>query len=914
MKKTLLKTLVIIVINFGGHQSYSQCNPCFTIASGDADNITTVWSDVSGGNPGFSCANDGTVDIIVEGGFTLNINTDYQFNDVTVGTADVGTILSTGGQLGIENAGTVTINSGSKIDLANGGNDQSITFHSDNDGAQTYALVVNDNTNGLECENLQIDGDEVTLNISGTGVVNINSNFSITEGDAAITNDMVGTITIDDELQIADGNDDDITFTNNQTMIIADRLLFNAAADDCAFIGGTSSSTTIQNSIEFAASTDKNATITNDGTIAVTSDIEFFQGNTTVNNTANGIITVGGQITHDNDDADLDVINAGSITIAGDIEMVANDNSADWVNSGTLSFDRVDASDGDLDITNTGTINQSGTFWKVTALSQFINGIDGRWNYGGTAEDSDTDMDCSAAGNTFCYNLGGNPGNQTMISVKDGKYHNLEFKGAGKKASSVHMDIEGNILIADDADFDVNSGNHNIAIAGDWTNTSTEGFTEGNETVSFDGVGAQSITCSGIGTETFHDLQINKSSGGEVTFHNDVAIKANGTLDFTGGHGYIRLNENDISIENWTAGDITGYDEDEFIIVDNVGKIDVEGIENGEILNLPMGLAPDSANYNLANVTMNDAGDGTFTANLCGQVQEDGGCGAPDPIDEYGVERTWNFGSTSDDAQVELFWHSESEMDEFDDTESFIAKHEGGLWDGIEPGIPVTNEGGHMRSMSMHMSTGTVGKFTLGAKGGLLPIELISFSAAQNGNVIDLRWATGSEINNDYFTVQRSADGINFEDIAVVGGAGNSFSPLNYFSTDEDPEIGEDYYRLMQTDFDGTKTYSSVVSAYINDGSEQTNSDGESLNVTVFPNPVIGSKFYLSAKNSSEQKEILVIVHDLYGKEAFSKIIVLEESSSSVIAVDAQEGLKPGIYMITGSSNHQLFSKKLVVK
>ena len=124
--------------------------------------------------------------------------------------------------------------------------------------------------------------------------------------------------------------------------------------------------------------------------------------------------------------------------------------------------------------------------------------------------------------------------------------------------------------------------------------------------------------------------------------------------------------------------------------------------------------------------------------------------------------------------------------------------------------------------------------------------------------------------------MQRSADGNYFDDIAVVNGAGNSFSAVNYFIADENPEIGEDYYRLMQTDYDGTKTYSAIVSAYINDGSEQTNSDGDNLNVTVFPNPLTGSKFYLSAENPSEQKEILVVVKDLYGQASFSKVIYLK--------------------------------------
>jgi hypothetical protein len=84
----------------------------------------------------------------------------------------------------------------------------------------------------------------------------------------------------------------------------------------------------------------------------------------------------------------------------------------------------------------------------------------------------------------------------------------------------------------------------------------------------------------------------------------------------------------------------------------------------------------------------------------------------------------------------------------------------------------------------------------------LLPVELAYFRAKMENNKAVIEWATASEMDNDYFTVERSADGSSFESIATIPGAGNSHSLLTYTYTDASPLAGTSYYRLTQTDFD----------------------------------------------------------------------------------------------------------------
>lgn len=92
-----------------------------------------------------------------------------------------------------------------------------------------------------------------------------------------------------------------------------------------------------------------------------------------------------------------------------------------------------------------------------------------------------------------------------------------------------------------------------------------------------------------------------------------------------------------------------------------------------------------------------------------------------------------------------------------------------------------------------------------------LPVELLSFSGVSVGKEVLITWSTASEINNDYFTIERSRDGIDFENAGEVNGAGNSTLTLDYKYVDQQPYPGINYYRLKQTDVDGVFKYSDVI-------------------------------------------------------------------------------------------------------
>jgi len=127
-----------------------------------------------------------------------------------------------------------------------------------------------------------------------------------------------------------------------------------------------------------------------------------------------------------------------------------------------------------------------------------------------------------------------------------------------------------------------------------------------------------------------------------------------------------------------------------------------------------------------------------------------------------------------------------------------------------------------------------------------LPIELISFTTAVEQNkLVVLNWTTTSEINNDYFTIERSVDAHKWSPVSTVKGAGNSSVVLNYKAIDEIPFNGTFYYRLKQTDFNNEFSYSGIETVTI---SKELN-----IKINSYPNPV---SEYVTIELSDIEEEV----------------------------------------------------------
>lgn len=137
---------------------------------------------------------------------------------------------------------------------------------------------------------------------------------------------------------------------------------------------------------------------------------------------------------------------------------------------------------------------------------------------------------------------------------------------------------------------------------------------------------------------------------------------------------------------------------------------------------------------------------------------------------------------------------------------------------------------------------------------GSLPVQLIDFSATVSGTQVVIKWSSSSELNLDYFKVERSRDGKKFKEIARVNGEGNSFEQKNYSFSDISPMNGRSYYRLTSVDFDNTSEVFNAV---------MVNFSGEN-SATIYPNPVVGGKAKLIL-NFTPSEEYSVVISNLAG-------------------------------------------------
>ncbi|UBM59498.1 DUF2341 domain-containing protein [Marinilongibacter aquaticus] len=175
-----------------------------------------------------------------------------------------------------------------------------------------------------------------------------------------------------------------------------------------------------------------------------------------------------------------------------------------------------------------------------------------------------------------------------------------------------------------------------------------------------------------------------------------------------------------------------------------------------------------------------------------------------------------------------------------------------------------------------------------------LPVKLINFQALPNADyTVEVSWQTAGEIDNDFFTIERSKNGSDWESIAEVPGSGNSSSTLHYFHLDEKPLWGISYYRLKQTDFNGQFTYSQVRPVHMS--KEQT---------IVFPNP---TQDVLSIVGP--HTELMNIrVKNTLGQD-LGTLVKIKQISELQVEVD-MKALPSGLYYIaTKTKTHKVYKK-----
>lgn len=182
---------------------------------------------------------------------------------------------------------------------------------------------------------------------------------------------------------------------------------------------------------------------------------------------------------------------------------------------------------------------------------------------------------------------------------------------------------------------------------------------------------------------------------------------------------------------------------------------------------------------------------------------------------------------------------------------------------------------------------------TLNASSSPLPIELLSFSGNCKGNTTTLKWSTANETNNNFFTIERSYDGINFSIIGTMHGGGNSLQTLNYSFIDPTSIEATNYYRIKQTDFNGQFKYSQIIAV---------NCFSEPRDIKIYPNPLV-NELTIEIRGNTESLDFEIISSTgavIYYGNVYKKTTI--ETSNFL----------PGIYLIKFKNGNALELNKII--
>ena len=180
---------------------------------------------------------------------------------------------------------------------------------------------------------------------------------------------------------------------------------------------------------------------------------------------------------------------------------------------------------------------------------------------------------------------------------------------------------------------------------------------------------------------------------------------------------------------------------------------------------------------------------------------------------------------------------------------------------------------------------------------GILPVNLVSFSANKNHDAVQLNWTTAEESGMDHYDVERSSDGRNFYPIFSI--RSNNQNATNHYSfTDNSPLYNISYYRLKMTGNGGFNKYSKIISLQWSTGN----------NVSLFPNPLVrGETLHIS---NPDKEELTIRFYNLAGKMLLSLTIFSDE----IINESLNQIKGTLIYRVANSSNQTIGSGQIVLK
>jgi hypothetical protein len=504
------------------------------------------------------------------------------------------------------------------------------------------------------------------------------------------------------------------------------------------------------------------------------------------------------------------------------------------------------------------------------------------------------------------------------VSAGGNPFYNFTVNKTGANVVTALQNVEcqGNFLTSNATSI-FNSNGMYITVAGNFVNATgntTFSNTGATGTLAFNGAAAQSYT-QGTAQLDLNNVVMNNTSTG-LTLLSNMFMKNTGVLTLTSG--IIHTGAFWLQVGNTAAASVPIGSSISFIN----GNLRRYFASNTNTYAFPVGVATayrlaEIVNNNLAGITYFESKFITpFTNNP--SLNPATAIDAPTLYSSVAAEGIWqinpNAGPSSGNYSINL-WFDGGGSNAFAGltTNMFgpLKRPSGSTsasdWTALGGTLNAGGTAGRTVAGGYARRNGwtTFSEFAIGKSLTPLPVELISFNGYCNPSNVELKWSTAQEMNNDYFSIEQSMDGVNYLHLANISGAGNSNvqNNYNYFDYSSNSGIANSiFYRLKQTDFDGKTTTSETITVHCSEVNAHDNifiiNQPESENIQI----------NFTGKKGQSYKVTFI---DYLGRTLTNKEIVLENNEQSV-TVD-KIGLAAGLYHLIIQSETNVYSKQVVV-
>lgn len=397
------------------------------------------------------------------------------------------------------------------------------------------------------------------------------------------------------------------------------------------------------------------------------------------------------------------------------------------------------------------------------------------------------------------------------------------------------------------------------------------------------------------GMKVVYNAAANQNTGNAIANIDTVVVAVTGNLSLQTnatvnrllemGNGVLVLGSNNLTIGS--TGSITGASSSSYIRTNSIGTLNRTVANNATNVNFPVGTSdytPMQIQFTAPSTT-----DVVSVRVVNGVLS---GATTGTPINTSMVNRTWLVSEAvqgGSNATITLTWDDTHEVGGFSRTQSAISRFQNNEWTfaGVTFG-PATGVNPYSRSLS---GITTLQAFTVGDTFATpLPVNFVGVKAIAMNDDVNVVWSTAGESNNRGFFVQRSVDAVNFEDVDFVNGTNTSalmkysFNDRYAFSSTGMEKL---YYRIRQIDFDGTESYSIVVSAQ--------RPDRAFTQVDAKPNPF--TRDLNLEIVTAESGNVTISITDIQGRVVANVPAILSRGVNTLQINELNE-VKAGVYFI----------------